>query len=401
VNKSFIIVHLLNRRFKFYPNGDDVLFRSPHLKFVVDDKYSIGNAQLSLSLPKHNPETYISDPNAVVEFDFNSSMHVYEPYLNFYDETFDILTLNLKIIYKTCCYLEPLLPEIEIEEVPVEKDDAKSETMPDIDDDAKSETMPDIDDDAKSEKMPEIDDDAKSEKIPDINDEDFVIVENGEKSVGIVDEADKTVKKSVYEELDDVETNDEDLVVGEHQDEQSFYSDAESVGDVEEQREAENASFLDSPPELLRLIQTISLNADIDEAAAASPMSSWPSEKQIRKHAINMKLMKIIERFFPNKDDDLTSIDWTSLKHTPQERKENRARMFAKRANIDNFFDILYSGDVWKCQLQKELIAKVFLARQNFEDIVDSQGWKDLKKHRKLYDEVVEMLLTELLWKKC
>lgn len=121
------------------------------------------------------------------------------------------------------------------------------------------------------------------------------------------------------------------------------------------------------------------------------------TKKEIEAIETNVKISQMVNNIFPEKKEDLSSINWVKMKNSPEHIKDKNAKLMAQKTNLSNFYELLYIADYWGSKQQMDMVIKDFLMKQKFEQLFESPGWKNLKDHCTLYSKITEQMLTEAM----
>lgn len=384
------------RRLKFYPWS---YFQSnQYLQFFFKDNFSNDNLQSYVSIDD-GPQF-----KAKKTFDiYGENFHFYTNY-NQYDDETDSLKFRFKVTY-TVIQLTTNDHSVEVSAESFEKPTVNATES--IADNSDEFVMVEGSDEDHEDQAPTVAacDVSVYEDPNSCNEEDDKDDQVDEHDEDQDDDQDEDQDDDQVEDDEDqdeeyVENNDESMLEPPNPDEQTSAQRETGVSTVLE-KSSENPNDVETeeiPP-------TTSANdkENAKEATSATTefdksMSKLTLEERKKSLEINRKLVKVIERLFPDRAyENLDNINWISLRNTPKERRDSRGLMLAKQTNLDNFFDLLYSGDVWRCDIQKETVIKEFLVKQEYSALIRSQAWIDLRENTELYKEVVEKMMESLM----
>lgn len=424
---------ILHRRVKFYPETYGKYGNVTTFKFLLDDNYLTGNAQFQVKIDGVVGITF----SEAIDNEFEIKTHS----LFFTKSMPEPCKLKIKLTYKSFHYDELDAPEIHQEstvepivELIVILDD-KDEANGEADEANKDEA------ETNSDEFSLIDEPLSEEEF---SDGDWPVVEKhkttdpksgssvedvgepaGEKKDDVGDAPKPAIKnlRIEYETEDDESSDDDDeeFDLKEYLQQETSSRTFVEVGESKPQEASKKSEKVDynsyysyywehfknkhqgdvvieiNKDKNLSFLERLKKNALDRKAVIDQNPKAFKFEDE-NKFLLNITLARLIESFVPKYEStNLSSINWISLKEAPNESKEKWGKLFAKLATIDNFYDVFFSAHVWDFNLQKRLVVKNFIMKQNHKTLVESRAWMNLKKHVELYMEIVDMMLEQIL----
>jgi len=143
-----------------------------------------------------------------------------------------------------------------------------------------------------------------------------------------------------------------------------------------------------------RLDSLILGNKTDDETENDEPTEE---EKYAERKKNNERLTGYIMKVF-KKDGtatDLMDTNWLTLKNAFKEQKDSWGKSVSEQAGLENFMEMLLLAKELEFDLLKSMTIQGFMMTVDIKQLVASEGWKTLRQHQELYQEVVELLLVK------